>query len=1348
MKKQVLVCFFLIIQISALWAQFQDPVILTNRNGLSSLKVNATIAQDKDGFVWIGTEDGLNRYDGQKFTVYRKIENDTLSIRRNIITSVFSDSNNRLWIGSMAGLQYYDPILDCFKTKIFEILGKESLHRPILWIMEDSNKNVWFSFESLGILKYSLKTQEVTLYKPQTGGGYLCSPSIRNLAEDSFGNIWFSSLDKGITVYNQKKNEYIQYNNFTSSLKTNSIIRVVALAKGNMLISTLDDGIYVYERDSDSFRQIQKGVQSFSILRTFNNKILIGTEAMGLYTLDEEKLKMIYNSDLNNQNKTIINSKIHCVYEDKSGNLWVGMYNEGVAMFKHEPKGFTGYRRNLESENSLNYGQITAITTDRDKNIWFATDGGGLVKYDEKTEIYRHYKNRADNKESLPNDAVVGLLHSSKDDLWIGTYTGGLSKYNPKSDNFISYQHQEGRNSLPGNYVKCIVEDSKGNLWLGTDGMGLSYFDVEKGIFTNYQKSDNKELISDNITYLYLQGDSVLWIGGHFGIGNFNIRTEKFHIPDNPNIHDSGVYSISQDFSGKMWIGTSSGLFYQTAPSGIFTNTDLPEELRKVVVLGIVPYKNSLWLTTSIGLTEYDPQLGSIKNYMSNNEFGGLSFIRSSYYKSLDNKIFLGGGLGCYSFCPDSIAPNYTQKVYITNMNILNMPVAVGKTYNGRVILEKSLSYTNKITLNHSENSFTLFFSAPSALYPSSISYRCMMDGIDSRWATFPPSQQEITYANLPPGTYTFRIYASNIPNPEEKDITELTIEILPPIWLTWWAICIYAIIILIIVYIIFRMLYIRMKEKNELHLEKLKVKKQEELNQNKMQFFTNITHEFKTPLTLIISPLQSMLQAEKDHDRAHSFEMMIRNADRLQRLINQILDLRKAEFNKIEINAWRINLVAFVQHFTGLFSDIIAQKNISFTYKYDNWNTYVYYDPDLLEKCLYNLLFNALKFTPDGGRIALNIEQGDDDNILLSIEDNGTGIKDEDIPYLFDRFYQGALSKSSGTGIGLHLVRVIIELHHGAIGVKSKWGEGSCFTMFIKSGKEHFQKGQYTDDEWIFDEKGIIRERSEKISSIQDNTGCKDKSVILLVEDDIDMRIYISRQLTTTYHVVEAGNGRKALVELQTCKPDLIVCDVMMPEMNGLEFTKIVKENIETCHIPVILLTALDGNEQKIEGLETGADSYITKPFNVDYLHTRIKTMLEGRRKLQYKFSRQLDFEPAEITVTDPDEQLVQDCINYIRNNISDTDLTVERISQHLNVSRTNLHKKIKIATGNSPIELIRIIRMKQAALLLEKSKLTISEIAYETGYNSLSYFSTSFTQYWGITPTLFVQSRQNEEK
>ena len=1352
-KKLLIIIVLLLVLLPILGSQYQSPTIIGTRQGLSSTKINSII-QDTKGFIWISTEDGLNKFDGHHFTIYKKIEGDTTSLSNNNIKAIFSDSEGNLWIGSMMGLQCYNRQKDNFTTVSLgqskDIMQKNSF----LGIQEDSHKNVWFSIYNLGVLKYSLTTKKSVLYKSITDGGKLSSKSIRHIMESKNGEIWFTSFDNGITTYNPKTNSFDYYNTENSNLPTNSILRVSELKNGNIVIATLGMGIYLFDRLTNSFIKTDLEVTAFAVEKIDDSTVLIGTEGKGLFYIDSPGQKVLRHPAISSLMNDINGSKMHCLLEDANGNLWIGMYNDGICYLPKEPEGFINYRRSYDNKNSLSYGQITGITTDRNGNIWFATDGGGLNYLDKSTGKYTHYRHKAGDTRSIPDDAVVSVFRDSKGTIWAGTYIGGLCRFDKASGSFVSFQYTGGKNSLPDNYVKSIVEDSNQNLWLGTDGGGVSYFNTTTNTFTNYSSAQNKGLVLDNVACLYLQDNKTLRIGTHTGISWLDVDTRKFtSYEDDPSLKNLTIYSINEDDNGDIWLGTTSGLYKYKPKDDSFEYYDLSSRFRNIVINGVIPYKNQLWLSTNEGIVCYIPTSKQIIYFIANNDLGGANFIRSSYYISPEGEIFFGSGDGCYAFFPKKLKlKEYSPKVYITDLEIFNEPVLVDKLYKGRLILEKALEYTKEITLKYSENSFTLRFSSPAILYPSSVYYMCYMEGVDKQWVSYPYTQQSVTYANLSPGTYTFHVYASNIPGVQGDNITTLLIEVLPPIWLTWWAKLGYVLLSIFILRAIMWISYVRMRDRNELKMERLRAKEQEELSRNKMQFFTNISHEFRTPLTLIVGPLQEMYQSELDKERSHITKMMLRNANRLLRLINQILDLRKAENNKIEIEARPINLILFVQDFIGIFSDMVHRKDISLSLDYNSKDITIWYDPDQLEKCLYNLLSNALKYTDDGGKIHISILRQLDNSVLLNIQDNGLGISKNEQPYLFDRFYQGESSKGSGTGIGLHLVKTIVELHHGNISVESEKGVGSCFTIHIIGGREHLNPADCKEQPWIpLDTDNELKRRndiSEKNILIDSNQDEENKPLILLVEDEVDMRMYIRHELVDLYRIEEAHNGREALNRLETLQPDLIISDIMMPEMDGVEFIKIVKTNIETCHIPVILLTANGEVEHQLEGLETGADSYIIKPFHTDYIRVRIRKLLEMRKKMRERIVRMLDLEAKDVDVTNIDEILLQNSISFIRSNISEPELSVEEMAKSLNMSRTNLHRKIKMLTGQSPVELIKTIRMKQAAYFLKKGSQTISEVAYEVGYNSLSYFSSSFTSYWGVSPSMYIKNSQDKSE
>ena len=1343
--------------VSMLYAQdnyYLTPEFINTQQGLSSSKI-ACITKDDKGFIWIGTDDGLNKYDGHSITVYKKNNNDSTSLLSNNILSLYSDSRQCLWVGTSRGVQYYDPSTNEFVSTELNQPGSIT-NNTCDYIFEDSKGNMWFAITGLGVVMYSpLTSESLTFHPSQTiPDNHLCSHQIKCITEDNMGNMWFGSQDKGISVYNHKTKIFRNYNSYNSALPANSVFDIVSLENGDLLIGTVGFGAGFFKSKENKFvfskgdntdpENVINRLSTFCVFQTSNGTLLAGTEGRGIKEIDHVTGTLRNFPIFHEQKHKLGNSKIHFLFEDKYSNLWVGFHNNGVCVFRRNITGLHAFRHIYDEPNSLSFNHVSGISSDASNNIWISTDGGGLNRYHRPTGRYYHYRHDPKQPHSLPDDAVVSVFCDSKGRIWLGTYTGGLCRYVPATDQFISYRHDPDKsNSIASNFTKSIAEDSRGQLWIGTNGGGLSCMNPDSGYFRNYSINEYEDLLSDYIVKVFIDKNEKLWIGTYFGLTSLDLHTGKFRNYSNDTaIYNSTIYAINEDDKGQLWIGTSFGLMLYDSRNDAFTRRFPKDNSFNTVVNGIIPSGEQLWLSTNKEIICYIPADEKVHWFSQNIEFAH-EFLPASYYKSPEGEIFFGTNEGCYYFFPWYIRMKiYTPKVFLSNLKIFDENVLPDKPFDGRIILTKDISHTDKIELQLSQKSFTLEFTAPDTPFPFSTTFACRMDGFDKDWVVYNYGQRSVTYTNFEPGTYTFHIRATNTPGVWSDKDTQLTIVILTPIWASWWAKLCYFIVVFVIFFIIFRLAYTRIRDKNELQIERLKVKQQEELNQSKMQFFTNISHEFRTPLTLIIGPLEQMQSAEKDSERSRLYQIMLRHANRLLLLINQILDLRKAEKGNMKISAQQISLIPFVNDRLGLFTDLAKRKEISLSYHYFPNDITIWYDPDMLEKCIYNLLSNAFKFTSKGGKIQVAIKQEDNEQISLSVSDNGCGLTSDEQSRLFEYFYQGVQGKYyTGSGIGLHLTKSIIEQHSGSVLVESTPGKGSCFTIFILPGKKHFKTEELSEIPLVQIAKNELKEKTFDSTSSNEKPD-EAKHSILLVDDEEDMRHYIRQELETDYLVTEAANGREALDSLLQEIPDLIITDVMMPDMNGIELCRIIKENIDTCHIPVIMLTALGEIEHRIEGLETGADSYIAKPFHSRHLRIRIEKLLETRRKMKERFSRILNVEAQEINITDSDELLIQKAVEYIREHIANPDLSVDELSKTLNMSRANLHRRVKTTTGLSPIDLIKTIRMKQAAYLLSTGNMNVSEVAYKVGYNTPAYFSSSFSAYHNISPTAYLKS------
>ena len=1408
-----------------------DSRIFTTEHGLSSTKVSC-IVQDKRGFVWIGTEDGLNKFDGYGFTVYKRNSALRGSLVSNHITALYTDRNDNLWVGTIEGLQYYDKSNDNFVSTALNQPDYIVKQNQCNAIFQDRSGCLWFASSGLGVLRFDPKTSESVLFSPSHThpGQSLCSGHIRAIDEDADGNLWFGSQDNGLSVYNPVKKSFTNYSVASGHLKSDVIFDLFKQKNGNMLISTIGVGVTVYDQKQKRFIAYPEAFSRGTARRTFcaiedkEGAVWAGTDGLGVMRFRADQQSISPHPVFNEFMQEMGDSKIHYLFEDKKGNLWVGMHYKGLCVIHTGSNGFTNYRKINNEPNSLSYNHVMGVTADKDNNLWIATDGGGLNFFDRKSGRFTHYLHNPGNPNSISDNAIVSVFCDSKKRIWAGTYVGGLCMWDPDRRGFVTYRSNGKPDGLSSDYVKSIAEDKRGYLWLGTNGGGLSRFNPTDKTFRNFQTKDNKGLVNDYISVIFMDSRNRLWIGTYFGLSCMDTETETLtSFKMDSGLSSMAVYAIAEDEQGVIWIGTQNGLNRYNPDKNNFTSIRPSGQQISQVINGIVPHKENLWLSTNKGIVRFNPSSLSSKIYTRYDGLQSDEFILASYYKSPAGEIFFGGISGLNSFFPDAIEDKTDCPLtYITGLRIFNQSVAINQEVNGRVVLPQNVSQIEKIRLLYSDKSFTLEFTAPDAAVPANIIYACKLEGFDNEWIYYNSSQRFATYTNLNPGTYKFKVKASNDPEVWGDNVTSLTIVVEPPLWATWWARTLYFLLACGAVWLLLRFFTLRLKEKNELRIERFKMRQQEELTQAKMGFFTNISHEFRTPLTLIIGPLEQMMETETDPEKQQLHSMMHRNAERLLRLINQILELRKLEQGKMKLQVQQLELVSFVSDLLGSFTDLANRKHISLTYSYNASQVRVWYDPDLLDKCLFNILSNAFKFTPDGGKVSLDIREDEGGRVYITVSDNGVGMDKDTLQRVFERFYQGNSKQlTAGSGIGMHLAKSIAELHGGNITASSEMDKGSSFCLLILPGNSHFAVEQMALEDGFHrveekdttdtkgtgaskvldgsrtkqDTKSLETKKEQGVSDTQKATNEKQttevqgaldeqtfsevlngstvtkqqqvqgapneqtaseeqedavgkKLTILVVEDDEDIRKYIRKELESRYQVEEAVNGALGLSKAKKILPDLVITDVMMPEMTGTELCKRLKTDAETCHIPVIILTAQSDLEHRIEGLETGADSYIPKPFNVKHLNVRIEKLIALRQTLKERFSKSLNMEAQEVTLTSTDERLLQHAIDYIRENLEDPELSVENMSKALGMSRTHLHRKLKALTNQSPIEFIKVIRMKQAAYLLSTGKLSVSEVGYKVGYNTPSYFSSSFNAHFGMSPTAYMEQRGNNDE
>jgi len=1072
--------------------------------------------------------------------------------------------------------------------------------------------------------------------------------------------------------------------------------------------------------------------------------IWIGSYGSGINFFNQQKKQFHHEKHKKNNPFTLSHDIVTSFAEDHKGNIWITTWGGGLNYFDRKKN--KHYHITLPSENWFSKEVIRNVSIDRNNHLWIATDRNGIVYLDPVSLDYVHYYREADQESySMPGNNLYCSFIDSENNLWVGSGGLGLLFYNQQLNVF---QRKYKDSILPQGYVRIIREDDKNKLWYGTHGFGLFSLDKKDLRIHNYSSnSDDPYSISNDIIYAltFTKGGHIL--AGTMGVGLniLNTNTYKFYqITTSHGLPHNYINGILEDRQGRIWVSTNEGLCTISPPDYLFSDTLTFEYLSKQ--------------NLSSNIQVYDKNDG-----LQSNEFK-----YGSYLKTSNGEMFFGGINGYTYFHPDSIKLNPTPPPVVITKLFINQKQILPKEKNSP--LDEQISETSFITLKHYQNNLAFEFVALNYNTPQKNRYAYFLENFDKEW-NYIGTERKATYTNIPPGQYVFRVRGANNDGIWNEKGASVILTIKPPIWQTNWAYSAY-IFILAGILILFRMFILGQERiKNEIKMERLHSEKLEELYQLKLRFFTNISHELRTPLTLIIGPTEKMLSTENLEEWIKQQSMLIhRNAKRLLRLTNQLLDFRKLETGNLQLELQWGDIIPFIGQVGQAFENHAEHKNITFVQDYRINSLKCWFDADKLEKVLYNLLSNAMKFTPKGGMVELqvyieklftktgnsqvespNTDNNVSDYIRFDIKDNGVGISEEMLQKIFDRFFQVSSSeeiKNTGTGIGLALTKQLIELHKGEISVQSQKGTGSCFSFRIPVIREH-QISETTKDT----EKSELPEKADNktietlpvessVNANPENKISNDNARILLVEDNPDVIEFLTSELQDTYNIFHATDGKEGIEKAMSIYPDIIISDIMMPVIDGIKLCSLIKTNTLISHIPVILLTAKTSEDYKLQGLETGADDYITKPFNIRILKARIDNLINSRKKLQEKFNNQLSVKTQDITVTSADEEFLNKAIKVVEERINDYDLNVDTLTKEIGISRTNLHIKLKALTNLSATEFIKSIRLKQSVQLLKTNKLNISEVAYRCGFNDPKYFSKCFKKQFGKIPSEYLKS------
>ena len=1328
---------------------------------------------DSNNHMWIGTYGGgLKRYDGLNVETYSHNPFSQSSVSNSTVFDLVFNQNHGLWIATQNGINLFDPNTKTFSlfNPISEIISAHALCEinDNLLIVGTHQKGIYFfntitkTFNKIGI--------------PETidENGLL----INDIVIDQLSRIWVGTnygifnVDKNAMMLSRlsfRGSENITPNNTeVLSLEVDHI--------GNIWIGTVDDGL---------FKILPSGVNSFEVehykisnkrifsVKEYDNKfMLLGSENDGLFFVSfEGEILNRYLKEKGNEFGVQSNS-IWSILCDAKNRIWLGSYNQGLVKFDPNHFKFQFLQNNSESIIRPFPLSISSIVKDNKDRIWFSSVDNGVYVFDNSNGEYIHL-NDPNNKiaKGFNSLDITSLFIDSQQNIWIASWYNGLYILRNGAKNFININTDSIPNKLMSNRVVSFSEDSSGVIWIGTFEGGLYSFDIysDKLIHYDNQQFIDFELDKGNIRKVTIDTNDNVWLGTRKGLYRYNPKT-KMITSLNKKIEsviknfDSNfiVFSIYEDTNNTIWIGTDGYGLLSYSPSNDKINWHGEgKEIRKMSINSITQtYDGSFWLGTDNGLIRYNNDSDEYRVFDRSDGLLNNNVNRNSFYNE-QNTLYFGTIGGINFFNPIDIPKNESlPKLTFQKLKISNNKVSISK----KSPLKKALNQLDTLILRHNQSSFSIDYMGVSHTRSEKNSYAYMLDGLEEDW-NYVGQQRTANYTNIKPGEYIFRLKAANNDGYWTSEPKTIYIKVLSPWWLSWWAKSLYVIVFIWLGYYIYSLITLRISEKRKAELERSQRKQNEELNNKKIQFFTNISHEFRTPLTLILNPLESLISDKHiinlPSEIKNKHKIIHRNTKRLKRLIDELMDFRKMQFSELKVQIREVDLIKIVTNITSNFEEEANYRKIDFEIKFeDSIPKRIFVDASMFDKILFNLLSNAFKATSENGKITVKIShhtQGlvfplmDENNTQSGFEfditDTGIGINRKNIKNIFNRFYQSEENNEqyySGTGIGLEVVKKFIDYHKGKISVESEKGIGTTFKVFIPdSNIQSFENEQFVNNK----KTSQLKEKKSTHHSDDShfkNTKTSKQKTVLIVEDNMELREYLKFELKNQYKVLEASNGKKGLEIAKKNKPDVIVADVMMPEMDGFQMTKLLKSDRATLNIPVIMLTAKVAEGDRIHGISSGADIYLKKPFSVELLQTHLRQLIKSKERFYETYFNSLDLE---IKSTGGSQKILADVINVINQNLSKEDLCVQDIADELALSRSKLYRKIKELTGKSANEMIRKMRLEKSKEFLIITDMTIGEICYKVGFSSPSYYTKRFKEHTGLIPKEY-RLRNKEKK
>lgn len=1355
---------FLLLVIIPLFSYCQNGAIqhlkfkqLSTLNGLPTDEVQK-VFQDKNGYIWIATRSGLCLYDGYQVKTYKANLYTPELFTNNDILCVADDNDNNLWIGTLDGLNILNK-----KTGAIRKISIPGVNNTISCLLITKDNTVWIGTDS-GLCRYIPQNDSFELLDKTRTGNVLNTPAIKSLIEDSNGNIWIGTWSAGLYRYNPKLKRYYAYPKMNAR---NSAHVIYEDYKKRIWVGTWDEGLFMIENPYDMkhlrWKRFvnQKGNPNslsdnivYSISEDFNTHTLwVGTRSGLSITGNNNVSDSFINYLPESKQYPIINNEVNSIIRDRSGMMWIGTIGGGVCWTSTRQTHFNLY--NIESiKHELPTNSVQCLYVDDQGLVWMGIGTYGLGVYNPKTNICNYYPKITEFSGITGMPTVNTIVKVKRtNELWIGTYDGGIFAY--KKGQKVKVLLPENTPYLKDACVSAIMEDSKGNCWIGTrSGLCIRY-NNGKGYIFRTLIAGNKDLGRSTVRSICEDRDGTIWCGtGNYGVIRISGNPQKpatmkfaHYSLMNKKLNCIDALCFFKDKAGRLWLGTEGGgLNLYDREKDTFVSVNKLINLPGDVVSSIQQdSKGNLWLGTNYGLVRLhvanELKESSFRVYTTADGLQDNFFIQNSSFNK-NGELFFGGYKGYNSFFPDKMADNAMKDpVVITDIKIFNQSFGTLDNELRNRISKETPGFTKRIELPYKYKNFTIEFAALVYNNSRGNKFAYKLEGFDKDWQYTDASRRFANYNNLKSGTYTFRLKATNENGVWNDAETTLEVVILPPLWATWWAYLIYIIVAALITRFSLKAVRNRIQLRNDLKIQQVEQAKSEEVNHVKLQFFTNITHELLTPLTIISATVDDLKMISPQNNEHYA--VMQNNISRLIRLLQQILEFRKAETGNLKLKVSNDNLAAFVKKEVESLRPLMKKKKMHLSVVCDPENIFGYFDPDKLDKIVYNLLSNASKYNNEGGFVQVNLSyDSEKEYAVLTIKDNGQGIPPEKVKTLFRRFYEGDYRRFNtiGTGIGLSLTKDLVELHQGTITVESELDKGTSFCVKIPIDRSYYNDDEI-DDLKIAATEGTISDLELSVPEPERPAETKSHS-LLVIEDNEELLQLMTRLLSREYNIFTAQNGKEGIAIVENEDVDLIVSDIMMPEMDGIEFCKHLKSNFETCHIPLILLTAKNKEEDRIEAYDSGADGFISKPFKLPVLHAKIKNLLKGKERVAKDFKKQLVFEAKELNYTSIDEEFLQRAIDCVYKHLDDSEFDQQQFIEEMGSSKSTLYKKLKSLTGLNTSAFIRNIRLKAACKIVEeKKRIRISELAYAVGFNDPKYFSACFKKEFGMLPSEYIE-------